>query len=816
MYRHIQRWLNNIGVRNKLILYVTIPIIAILFFAISGAAEKYQYYKNSRHTYIFLSMVIKLDNLIFEMQKERGISTGLIETGSTFFQKEINAQRELTNSALRSYLQQKKDIDFNFINGDANELSSDLDKSLYALPVIRSNIDSVNFGNTIEKFSALNAQGINFIRNLQQLSSNQRLNRLIDAYNNLLWLRERAGQERATLIWVFASGEINADYFRQIISYIESQETLLKNFAIKTPLEYRDMLQQQLSHPVNEKVTEFRNAAINKVVRNELLNELQSLIGYGGFIYNYKNYVINGDKVQLENILHLEAQVQDLFKRFKDIPGMTREDHVHLTAIEETFDNYFRMVAKITTLKQQGIPIQTIDEITKVDDTSALQAISYFRKGLAGKDAVAWWKNSTERINLIKEASDQLKMSIHEQTAANMHSAKRSLWLFINITLVTLMLSLILGILIMRRLVSELKNISSSMRRMFIEHRYDQPLLVTGRDEVGIMAQTFNQLMNERQKFETELRLSAEVFANLTEAIMIANADRQISMVNPAFVRVSGYCTERILGEDFLFMSEAMEGEVVARQMWNKLLIDSHWEGEVWHKKPDGQEYLVWLNVSVVKDTAGVITHYIGMFTDITQRKQYEESIWYQANFDALTSLPNRKMCMDRLSEELKIAERMNTQLAVLFIDLDRFKQINDTLGHHAGDNLLIEIATRLKNCVRKSDIVARLGGDEFVIILKNYRIIPDILMISGKILAVLSERVFLREKSETFTSGSIGIALFPQDGKDIETLMKQADAAMYQCKQAGRNKFLFYNDEIQRAVMLHMKTEHELLNIDL
>ncbi|HBV21956.1 MAG TPA: hypothetical protein DEF07_09605, partial [Nitrosomonas sp.] len=594
MSRHIQRWLNNIGVRNKLILYVTVPIIAILFFAISVSVEKYQYYKNSKDTYNFLSLVIKLDNLIFEMQKERGISTGLIETGSTFFHKEINAQRELTDKALRSYLQQKN-IDVNFLNGAVHEVASDLDKMLAELPVIRSYIDGANFGNSIQKFSALNTQSINVIRYLQQLTNDQKLGRLSDAYNNLLWLRESAGQERAALIWVFASGEINADYFRQIISYIESQKTLLQNYTIKAPLEYRDLLQQRLSHPVNETVTEFRNAAINKVVRNELLNELQSLIGYGGFIHNYKNYVIRGDKIQLENMQHLEQQVQDLFRRFKDVPGMTQKDLVHLAAIEETFDSYFSMVAKITVLLQQGATIQAIDEIAKVDDTSALQAISYFRKGLAGKNAVVWWKNATERIDLIKEVSDQLKLDISERAAINMQSAKRSLWFFITITLVTLVISFTLGILIMRRLVSELKNISSNMRRMYVEHRYDQPLQVSGKDEVGFMAKTFNQLMKERQKFETELRLSAEVFANLTEAIMIANADKRIRMVNPAFIQVSGYSEEQILGKDFLYLNENLMSKAAARQMWNKLLVDSHWEDEVWHKKPDGQEYLVWL-----------------------------------------------------------------------------------------------------------------------------------------------------------------------------------------------------------------------------
>jgi diguanylate cyclase (GGDEF)-like protein/PAS domain S-box-containing protein len=471
------------------------------------------------------------------------------------------------------------------------------------------------------------------------------------------------------------------------------------------------------------------------------------------------------------------------------------------------------LIDKITVLLQQDETVQAIDEMVKVDDSPALQAILYFRKGLAGKDATLWWKISSERISLIKTVSDRLKMDISKRSAINMQSAANSLWFFISVTLITLMISLILGVFLGRRLVTELKNISSNMRRMYLERRLDQPLFVSGRDEISVMARTFNQLMNERQKFEAELRLSAEVFANISEAIMIANADKQIKMVNPAFIRVTGYSEEKVLGKDLLCLNENLMNKATACQIWNQLLNDSQWQGEMWHKKPGGEKYLVWLNISVVRNNEGVITQYICMFTDITQRKQHEENIWYQANFDALTNLPNRKMCLDRLSENLMIAARMNTQTALLFIDMDRFKLINDTLGHKAGDELLIEVATRLKNSVRETDIVSRLGGDEFVIILTNILNIKYLSYISKKILTALSKPFYLEDNSETFTSGSIGIALFPQDGRDVETLMKKADTAMYQSKKIGRNKIVFFQEEMNHAAIQQLTIEQEIRN---
>ena len=513
------------------------------------------------------------------------------------------------------------------------------------------------------------------------------------------------------------------------------------------------MLQQKLSLSVNDDAANFRDAAINKIVRNEIMNDLLSLIGCGGFIHYFKNYVIRGKAIELEHLRHLEEKVHVTVEKFKNVDGLNQEDFFHLAAIEDTLSRYFNLIDKITVLLQQDETVHAIDEMVKVDDSPALQAFLYFRKGLAGRDATLWWKISSERIGLIKTVSDQLKMNISKRSAINMQSAAHSLRFFISVTLITLMISLALGVFLGRRLVTELKNISSNMRRMYLERRLDQPLLVSGRDEISVMARIFNQLMNERQKLEAELRLSAEVFANISEAIMIAHADKQIKMINPAFIRVTGYSEEKVLGKNLLCLNESLMDKATVCQIWNQLLNDSQWQGEMWHKKPGGDKYLVWLNISVVRNNEGVITQYICMFTDITQRKQHEENIWHQANFDALTNLPNRKMCIDRLSENLMIAARMNTQTALLFIDMDRFKLINDTLGHKAGDELLIEVATRLKNSIRKTDIVSRLGGDEFVIILTNILNIKYLSYISKKILTVLSKPFFLEDNSETFTS---------------------------------------------------------------
>ena len=292
----------------------------MLFFAISEISSRHQFYKKNENIYNFLTLVDLLDKLVFELQKERGISLGLSETKSTFFNEKISTQRELTDKAFQSYFKSINNFDSDFMNIAKRKELLKLNKLLEQLPIIREKIDSANFDRALDEYSALNTRTINLIRHLQQLADDNGMVRLGDAYTNLLWLRERAGQERAALIWVFATGHINADYFHKLVSFVESQQTLIENYDYKAPQKYRHLLKQKLSHQVNEDVENFRKAALNKVVRNENINELLSLIGYGGFIHHFKNYVIRGNKTYLERVHHLEREIRNIFKKFKNIP----------------------------------------------------------------------------------------------------------------------------------------------------------------------------------------------------------------------------------------------------------------------------------------------------------------------------------------------------------------------------------------------------------------------------------------------------------------------------------------------------------------
>ncbi len=299
--------------------------------------------------------------------------------------------------------------------------------------------------------------------------------------------------------------------------------------------------------------------------------------------------------------------------------------------------------------------------------------------------------------------------------------------------------------------------------------------------------------ISERLVAETRLRLLAGVFEHSAEAIMVSDRDNRILEVNQSFCRLTGYSADEVRGMDPGLLSSDRSAADDYREMWQAINTTGHWQGEIWDRRKDGSCYPKWLAISTIRGTDGDIEYYIGSFVDISERKAAEEKISHLAHFDTLTDLPNRLHLQGRLEQALAAArrDRQRAPLAVMFLDLDRFKNINDTLGHHVGDALLLEVSQRLRASVRQSDIVARLGGDEFVVALAGADAAAAE-RVAGKILAALSP-AFHFDGHSLHTTSSIGIAVFPTDGETVEVLMRNADAAMYHAKSAGRNNLQFF-----------------------
>lgn len=298
----------------------------------------------------------------------------------------------------------------------------------------------------------------------------------------------------------------------------------------------------------------------------------------------------------------------------------------------------------------------------------------------------------------------------------------------------------------------------------------------------------------ERRRRESELRIAGTVFESAAEAIMVTDASNNIVRVNPAFTAITGYKPAEVLGRNPSLLKSGRHGAAFYTEMWAALEQRGHWDGEIWDRRKNGDIYVAWLSIARIDGAEGA-GHYLAVFHDITKRKEAEELLRYKAHHDALTDLPNRELFNDRLHSVLNQAKRYRRGFAVLLADLDHFKEVNDTLGHAAGDQLLVEAASRLVSCVRESDTVARLGGDEFAIILSEMSVESEAEQIAERAVRLLAEPFYL-DAGTPRVSCSIGIAFYPQHGQDSDQLLRNADIAMYAAKGAGRNTYRLYAAE--------------------
>jgi diguanylate cyclase (GGDEF)-like protein/PAS domain S-box-containing protein len=289
-----------------------------------------------------------------------------------------------------------------------------------------------------------------------------------------------------------------------------------------------------------------------------------------------------------------------------------------------------------------------------------------------------------------------------------------------------------------------------------------------------------------------DLNLARKVIEASLDGIMIVDAERKIEFVNPAFTHMTGYTSEEIIGQNPNVLKSGHHDEPFYKHMYTVLAAQDYWQGEIWNRRKNGEIYPEWLTINVIRDEDGQITQYAAIFSDITERKKTEERIKNLAYFDVLTGLPNRRLFTDRLQVAIANAHRHGHPLAIMFLDLDLFKRINDSLGHGVGDQVLVETAGRISHCIREGDTVARLGGDEFTILLPELDHLEDAAKLAERVIGHVKQP-FMVDDHELYVTTSIGIAVYPEDGATVEALIKNADTAMYRAKDLGRNSFQLY-----------------------
>jgi diguanylate cyclase (GGDEF)-like protein/PAS domain S-box-containing protein len=300
------------------------------------------------------------------------------------------------------------------------------------------------------------------------------------------------------------------------------------------------------------------------------------------------------------------------------------------------------------------------------------------------------------------------------------------------------------------------------------------------------------ELAETRLQLDVASCLTARIIESAAEGILITDARRIIRSVNPAFEKSTGYTAAEAIGRTPAMLKSGHHDRSFYRQMWDALEKAGQWQGEIWNRHKSGEIYPEWLSISAVRDSRGSVSHYVGVFSDAHTQEYVLERLHYLAYYDGLTGLPNRRLFMDRLNMSISHARRDKLMLAVMFVDLDRFKLVNDTLGHKVGDGLLTDVTERMKGCLREGDTLARLAGDEFTVLLPVLPHPDAAANVAEKFLECFAQPLNI-DGHELRITASIGIGVYPHDGDDADSLLHRADTAMYRIKESGRNGWLRY-----------------------
>ncbi len=340
-------------------------------------------------------------------------------------------------------------------------------------------------------------------------------------------------------------------------------------------------------------------------------------------------------------------------------------------------------------------------------------------------------------------------------------------------------------------------------------HWIARKLLLKSHHNESITCEDYNELVEQSAALRDHIRalhnelthnhnlttrLMSTVFERAKEGVMITAPDTTIISVNAAFTKVTGYTEDEVIGQRLSMFHAPHQDEAVYTNMWHELNRFGQWQGEIWSRNKKGDDYLEWLSLTAVSYDNGEVSHYVAIFSDITSEKENSERLRYLAHYDQLTGLPNRILFTDRLQQAIAQSKREQRQVAVMFLDLDGFKEVNDTLGHSSGDMLLCQVAKRLTACLRATDTVARFGGDEFTIVIPELEAKDDVVRLAHKIIAEVARPYDLDGLTASLTT-SIGISFYPDHGEDPNVLTQRADNAMYHAKRHGKNHHEFYGE---------------------
>jgi diguanylate cyclase (GGDEF)-like protein/PAS domain S-box-containing protein len=402
----------------------------------------------------------------------------------------------------------------------------------------------------------------------------------------------------------------------------------------------------------------------------------------------------------------------------------------------------------------------------------------------------------------------------YTEDLAHAHQQRQQfLFMLLGILMILIVISLFF---IEKTITKPLQQLSKAFAQLSSQD-YDYALSVRNQDEIADVVSDFKKMRNNIRDYQTnlnnykdELQLFARIFSETYEGIVITDVQGIIVNVNPTFCDITGYSREEVIGKNPNILSSGKQSSEFYAAMWQSLAEHGHWQGEVWNRKKDGALYAEMLTISSLLDKQGNVLHYVGLFTDITHSKDQQQALELMAHYDVLTKLPNRALLADRFIQAVANSNRNQSLLAVCFLDLDHFKPVNDNYGHEIGDQLLIEVAERIKLNVREGDTVSRPGGDEFVLLLGEFELLAHCEQTLNRIHHALAQPFFINGQTLKIGASS-GVALYPSDNADLDSLIRHADQAMYHAKLAGRNRYHVFNPDEDQLLLAKQQRLQEL-----
>jgi len=584
---------------------------------------------------------------------------------------------------------------------------------------------------------------------------------------------------------------------------------------------------------------------------NYALARINAHFGYGGFIHYFKNYILH----QTDDLLpKIDENLHETYHAIEEYRSLSRSDE-ETQALENLLHvvNIYRSKYKFARkLIAEGNTPREVEIHVQVNDTPALTAIDFLTRNALEQSRIRERETSMKLASAIRfidlaalliplialvaglliifirrimEANQ--KTTAAKAYAESLVEAAPDAWLIVDsdgyirgVNARTLSMfgysqEEMLGMKVEALMPPRLRHQHIGQRQGFFSNLMSRPidksgdLIAISKDgqefpvEISLshthkngtsLAIAAMRDVSKKRKAEQRLRLTQQVFEITAEPILITDSEKHILDMNDAFCRLTGYNREELMGQTPAMLSSGRHDEAFYQSIWQSLENSDHWQGEVWNRHKDGEACPNLVTISSVKNHTGQTTHYVATYSDISSLKENEDRLELLAHFDQLTSLPNRMLFHDRLRGARARAHRNQTIVAVMYVDLDGFKAVNDTLGHAAGDQLLGKVAAQLRACVREDDTVARLGGDEFAVLFNGLEDAALIEQLAERIVSSLNITVNC-DSGPLQVSGSAGISIYPLDGENEESLLERADQAMYEAKRRGKHQYCFYRD---------------------